>query len=429
MRISQSADRLSRFSLCCVTTLLGLASLVSTAFAEPLSFNAALALAVREAPMLRAESAQVDAARQAAIPAGELPDPKLTLGLDNVPVEGVDRFSLSGEPMTMQRIGVMQEFPNNAKRGARVEVARGRIALSEAQIRITRLTVLRETAAAWIARDTVEHQLALIDGLYGENRLFDAAVRARIAGGKGSAMDAVAARQEAAMIDARRDELIARRQQSIAALKRWVGPRAEAPLEGNAPNWPIVHDALAHALHRHPELAIFDPKAQVLDAEVAEARADKKPDWALELAYQKRGSQFGDMATVQVSFDLPVFAATRQDPKIAARLAEREGLDAEREAMMREHASMLEADLAEYQRLDKAVKRQREVLLPLAGEKVNLALADWRGGKGELVNLVMARRERVDAELMAIALEGERKKVAARLHYAYGEPTLSGEKQ
>jgi len=429
MRISQSADRLSRFPLCCVTTLLGLASLVSTAFAEPLSFNAALALPVRETPTLRAESAQVDAARQAAIPAGELPDPKLTLGLDNVPVEGVDRFSLSSEPMTMQRIGVMQEFPNNAKRGARVEVARGRIALSEAQIRITRLTVLRETAAAWIARDTVEHQLAFIDGLYGENRLFDAAVRARIAGGKGSAMEAVSARQEAAMIDARRDELVARRQQSIAALKRWVGPRADAPLEGAAPDWPIAHDALAHALHRHPELAIFDPKAQVLDAEVAEARADKKPDWALELAYQKRGAQFGDMATGQVSFDLPVFAATRQDPKIAARLAEREGLDAEREAVMREHASMLEADFAEYQRLDKAVRRQREVLLPLAGEKVNLALADWRGGKGELVNLVMARRERIDAELMAIALEGERKEVAARLHYAYGEPTLSGEKQ
>jgi len=429
MRIYQSADRLSRFPLCCVTTLLGLASLVSTAFAEPLSFNAALALAVRETPTLRAESAQVDAARQAAIPAGELPDPKLTLGLDNVPVEGVDRFSLSSEPMTMQRIGVMQEFPNNAKRGARVEVARGRIALSEAQIRITRLTVLRETAAAWIARDTVEPQLALIDGLYGENRLFDAAVRARIAGGKGSAMDAVAARQEAAMIDARRDELIARRQQSIAALKRWVGPRADAPLEGNAPNWPIVHDTLAHALHRHPELAIFDPKAQVLDAEVAEARADKKPDWALELAYQKRGAQFGDMATVQVSFDLPVFAATRQDPKIAARLAEREGVDAEREAVMREHASMLEADFAEYQRLDKAVRRQREVLLPLAGEKVNLALAEWRGGKGDLANLAMARRERIEAELMALALEGERQKMAARLHYAYGEPALSGEKQ
>ncbi|MHB1084371.1 MAG: TolC family protein [Thiobacillus sp.] len=429
MLIPKLADRSSRFSLCCTATLLGLTGLVGTAFAEPLSFDAALALAVRETPVLRAEAAQTDAARHAAIPAGELPDPKLTLGLDNVPIEGANRFSLSSEPMTMQRIGVMQEFPNTDKRGARVNAARGRIALSEAQTRITRLTVLRETAVAWIARDAIERQLARIDALDDENRLFDAAVRARIAGGKGSAMKAVASRQEAALIDARRDELIARRQQSIAALKRWVGPRAEMSLEGAAPDWPIARGTLEHALHGHPELAIFDPKGQVLDAEVAEAQADKKPDWALELAYQKRGSQFGDMAMVRVSFDLPVFASTRQDPKIAARLAERQGLDAEREAVMREHAAMLEADLAEYQRLDKAVKRQREVLLPLAGEKVDLALAGWRGGKDELVDLVMARRERIDAELMAIALEGERQQMAARLHYAYSEPTLSGEKQ
>lgn len=429
MLIPKLADRLSRFSLCCTATLLGLTGLAGTVYAEPLSFDAALALAVRETPDLRAEAAQTDAARHAAIPAGELPDPKLTLGLDNVPIEGANRFSLSSEPMTMQRIGVMQEFPNTAKRGARVDAARGRIALSEAQTRITRLTVMRETAVAWIARDAIERQLARIDALDSENRLFDAAVRARIAGGKGSAMKAVASRQEAALIDARRDELIARRQQSIAALKRWVGPRAEMSLEGEAPDWPIARDTLEHALHGHPELAIFDPKGQVLDAEVAEAQADKKPDWALELAYQKRGSQFGDMAMVRVSFDLPVFAATRQDPKIAARLAERLGLDAEREAVMREHAAMLEADFAEYQRLAKAVKRQREVLLPLAGEKVDLALAGWRGGKGELVDLVVARRERIDAELMAIALEGERQQMAARLHYAYSEPTLSGEKQ
>ena len=426
MTIPKLADRLCRLPLCCMAVSV---AFVGSAFAEPLSFDAALAIAVRETPALRAEAIQVDAARQAAIPAGELPDPKLTLGLDNVPIEGSNRFSLSSEPMTMQRIGVMQEFPNHAKRGARVDAARGRVALSEAQTRITRLAVLRETAVAWIARDAVERQLARIEALDGENRLLDAAVRARIAGGKGSAMEAVASRQEAAMIDARRDDLIARRQQAIAALKRWVGPRAGAPLQGDVPDWPIARDTLEHALHAHPELAIFEPKGQVLDAEVAEAMADKKPDWALELAYQKRGAQFGDMAMVQVSFDLPVFAATRQDPKIAARRAEREGLDAELEAVMREHAAMLESDLAEYQRLDNAVRRQREVLLPLAAEKVDLALAGWRGGKGELVNLVMARRERIDAELMAIALEGERQKMAALLHYAYSDPTLSGEKQ
>ncbi|NDP46908.1 MAG: TolC family protein [Sulfuriferula multivorans] len=425
MAIPKLADRLSRLPLCCTAAL---AVLVGPAFAEPLSFDVALAIALSETPALRAEAAQINAARQAVIPAGELPDPRLAFGLNNVPIEGANRLSLDSEPMTMQTIGVMQTFPNMAKRGARVDAARGRLAMTEAQTRITRLAVLRETAVAWIARDAVERQLARIDALEAENRLFDAAVRARIAGGKGSALEAVAPRQESAMIDSRRDDLTARRQQAIAALKRWVGPRAAAPLTGTSPDWPMTRGALEHALHGHPELAIFDPRGRVLDAEVAEARADKNLDWALELAYQKRGAQFGDMATVQVSFDLPLFAVNRQDPKIAAKLAEREGLNAEREAVLREHAAMLESDFAEYQRLFSAVKRQRDVLLPLAGEKVDLAMASWRGGKGELVDLVMARRERIDAELRAIALEGERQQMAARLHYAYSEPTLSGER-
>lgn len=414
----------------CTAALLAFSwTLAAAAGANPLSFDDALTLAVRETPALRAEAAQVDAARQAAIPAGALPDPKMALGLDNVPIEGPNAYSLSSEPMTMTRIGLMQEFPNESKRDARVAVARGRIDLTEAQSRITRLTVLRETALAWIARHTVEHQLARIDALDSENRVFDAAVRARIAGGKGKAMEAVAARQEAALIEARREDLAARRQQAIASLKRWIGPRAEAPLQGAAPDWPIHRDTLAHELHGHPELTIFDPRERVLDAEVAEAQAEKKPDWALEMAYLKRGSQYGDMAMLQVSFDLPVFAATRQDPKISAKLAERASLDAEREAVMREHAAMLEKDLAEYQRLDNAVLRQRQVLLPLAKEKVDLAMAAWRGGKGELVDLVMARREFIDADLEAIALEGARRQMAAQLHFAYSDPTVSGESQ
>ncbi|MFO7541384.1 MAG: TolC family protein [Thiobacillus sp.] len=427
MFIPFSAARWRQSSRGRMAMLLGLASLASVANADSLDFDEALALAVLETPVLQAEAARIDAARQAAIPAGALPDPRLALGVDNLPINGPDRFSLGAEPMTMQRVGLMQEFPNQAKRNARVANARGQVAVSQAQTRITRLAVLRETAVAWIARDAVERQLALVDALDNENRLFDAAVRARIAGGKGSPMEVVAARRESAMIETRRDELNARRRQAIAALKRWVGPRADAPLSGPVPDWPIARETLTHALLGHPELTIFDPKARVLDAEVAEAQAEKKSDWALEVAYQKRGSQFSDMAMVQVSFDLPVLAASRQDPKIAARLAERQGLDAEREAVLREHAAMLESDFAEHERLARAVKRQREVLVPLANEKVNLALGSWRGGKGELIDLAMARRERVDAELIAIALEGERRQMAARLHFAYSEHTLSGE--
>ena len=386
-----------------------------------LTFDEALRLAQENAPQLKAREEDVAAAQSNSLPAGELPDPKLELGIDNLPISGPDRYSVSRDFMTMRRIGVMQEFPNGAKRKARVAVAQDKVAVAEAQTRITRLTILRETAIAWIARKTVEQELAHMDDLRAENRLLDSAVKAMLAGGKGTPTDPVMPRQEAALIEDRADELRTRREQAIATLKRWIGTAAEDSLQGAAPDWPISRDVLAHSLHRHPELTGFDSQERMLDAEIGEAQAEKRPDWALELAYQKRAPQFGDMVSLQVSFDLPIFPASRQDPKIAAKRAERTGLDAEREATLREHAAVLESDLAEYRRLANAVKRQREVLLPLADEKVELAMAAWRGGKGSLAEVVAARREHIDAELKTIELDGQRRQVAARLYYAYGD--------
>jgi hypothetical protein len=233
------------------------------------------------------------------------------------------------------------------------------------------------------------------------------------------ATDIVMPRQEAAMIEERRDELLARRAQAVAQLRRFLGDDADSPLEGEPPPWPVEAQALRHELHQHPELQAFDPRSRLLDAEVAEARAMKRPDWALELAYQKRGQEFGDMVSVQARFDLPLFAGTRQDPAIAAKLAERQAIDSEREVATREHAAMLEADLADYARAGQAERRAKDVLLPLADEKVALALAAWRGDKGSLDEVIAARRERIELQLKTIALTGERQQIAARLQLTY----------
>ncbi len=401
--------------------------LAPNAWAQSLTFPKALATAVMDTPALRAYAAQVDAARYSVTPAGALPDPKLAIGIDNLPIQGQDRYSLTRDSMTMQRIGIAQDIPNAAKRDARVAVANGRLQLAEAQARVARLTVLRETATAWIARHTVEQQLARIEALVAENVLLTHATRAQLAGGKGGAADTVMPRQEAAMIEERRDELTAQRLRAMAILRRWLGKAADMPLAGEPPDWNLTRDTLQHALHQHPELALFESKTKVLEAEVAEAQASKRPDWGVDLAYQRRAPEFGDMVSVQVRFDLPIFSGSRQDPQIAARQAERAALDAEREATLREHIAMLDSDWSDYQRLVNASRRQRETMLPLAEEKVQLATAAWRSGKGALTEVIAVRRERIDTELKAIAVEGERRQMAARLHYAYGD--LSGESQ
>jgi outer membrane protein TolC len=391
--------------------------------AEGLSFDEAVNLALREAPVISENEAQIQAARQAAIPAGALPDPQLALGVDNLPIQGSESFSLSRDFMTMQRVGLSQAFPNLDKLDARIAAAEGRVALAEAQTRLVRLQVLEETATAWIAIAALQRQLERLDALEAENRLFTQSVRVKFAGG-GAAVDVLAPRQEAAQIADRRDELESRRAQAIAQLKRWIGEAANQPVRGSAPAWPINRETLSHGLHRHPELDLFEPKTQVLNAEVAEAKADKIPDWALQLAYQRRGAAYSDMVSLQVSVDLPVFSDTRQQPKLEAKLYERSALLSQRSAVLQEHTAMLESALAEYQRLSKAVQRAREVLIPLAEEKVALTLAAWRSNQSDLSSVITARKERIDAELRAIALEAEQQQMAAKLHYNYSEDML-----
>ncbi|WP_439858823.1 TolC family protein [Pseudomonas sp. MBLB4136] len=390
-------------------------------WAAALTLEQALQLAEQQTPSLAAQAAGVDAARSAAIAAGELPDPKLLLGLQNVPAEGPDRGSLNSDFMTMQMVGVMQEVPNRAKRQARVDVAQAGIQRASAEQRVERLQVRRETALAWISALAVEHKLELFTTLYEENRLLGKAVQARIAGGRGQAADAVAPRQEAALLAEQEDQLISQRSRQRAALRRWIGEAAEQTPVGRLPAWPVDAQHYRSKLQQHPELGAFAPMTEEAEARVREAVADKRPDWSWELDYQRRGREFGDMVSVQFSIDLPLFPGARQNPRIAARHAELNRVQAEREALEREHAAQLSDDLAEFQRLQRAVQRSEDSLVPLAEEKLALSLADYRGGSGELSAVVAARRELIEARLRQIDLQEQRALSNARLYFAYGE--------
>jgi len=397
-------------------TVLALPSL-----AAPLTLDEALRLAEDNAPSLTAQAAKLDAARQSTVPAGELPDPKLLLGVQNFPVGGPDRWSLDQDFMTMQMLGVMQEVPNRAKRRARVEVAEAAVDRASAERQVERLNVRQATALAWIASYSVERKQALFQDFFRENRLLADAVRAQIAGGRAQAADAVTPKQEAVLLDEQQDELISLRTQARAALRRWIGPAADEPLAGSLPEWPIDAAGYSHKLPHHPALTAFAPMTREAEAQVREAVAEKKSDWSWELDYQRRGREFGDMVSVQFSFDLPLFPGSRQNPKIAAKHAELNQLEAEREALTREHAQQLEDDLAEYQRLNRAVRRSQDSLLPLAREKVELSMASYRAGTGDLAAVIAARRELIEARLKQIDLEGLRALTSARLYFAYGE--------
>jgi cobalt-zinc-cadmium efflux system outer membrane protein len=389
--------------------------------ASALTLEQALSLAEQDAPSLDAQAANLQAARSAAIPAGELPDPKLKLGLQNVPIEGDARWQLGEEAMTSQRVGVVQDVPNRAKRRARIEAAEAGVALADVQQTIERLQVRQQTAEAWIASFSVEQKLSLFKQLYDENRLFTRAVGARIAGGRGQTADSVPPKQEAALLAEEEDKLLRSQAVARAELRRWIGDSASEPLTGDWPQWPAEVNHYQHNLNRHPDLLAFDPMTREAEAKVRQAVADKTPDWSWGVDYLRRGREYGDMVNLSVSFDLPLFTGSRQDPKIAAERARLAQIEAQRQATLRMQNQELTADLAEYQRLDRAITRLDQTLVPLADEKVRLAMADYRAGKGELIAVIDARRQLVETRLRRIDTARDRALINARLHFAFGD--------
>jgi outer membrane protein TolC len=406
---------------CTVVAALAASVLALPNLAAPLTLDEALRLAENNAPSLMAQTAKLQAASSAAIPAGELPDPKLLLGVQNYPIGGPDRWSIDQDFMTMQMVGVMQEVPNRDKRKARVEVAEAAVDRAAAEARVERLNVRQATALAWISSYSVERKEALFQDFFRENRLLADTVRAQIAGGRAQPADAVTPKQEAAQLAEQQDELIRLRAQARAALKRWIGSAANDQPIGSLPKWPIDTSGYAQKLQHHPALTAFAPMTREAQAKVREAEAEKQSDWSWELDYQRRGREFGDMVSVQFTFDLPLFPDSRQNPKIAAKHAELNQLEAEREALVREHTQQLEDDLAEYERLNRAVGRSQDNLLPLAKEKVALTMASYRAGKSDLAAVIAARRELIETRLKQIDVEEQRALTSARLYFAYGD--------
>lgn len=86
--------------------------------AAPLTLDQALELAVQRSESARAARAGATSATEAARAAGQLPDPVLRAGVDNLPISGADRFS-SRDSMTMKRVGISQSYMQTALQGNR----------------------------------------------------------------------------------------------------------------------------------------------------------------------------------------------------------------------------------------------------------------------------------------------------------------------
>ncbi|MFP7721386.1 TolC family protein [Lysobacter sp. A3-1-A15] len=370
--------------------------------AGQLSFEEAVALAGRSAPVLDARSSDVTAAQAEATRAAALPDPQLIVGIENLPVSGSGAFRPDGNDMTMKKIGLMQEFPARAKRQARQLIADRQVDRAQALGEIERLEVQEQAAQAWLAAWAAQRELDSYAALRAQAALAINVAKARLSGGTGSAIDAMAAQAAALEIENRIDGSQARLQAARASLARWLGTSpGHLPAFGAAPiltELPFPEAVLLSTIDRQRELLDWRYREAIAEAEIGLAAADKRPDWSIATAYAQRDGSRADMIMVELRIGLPLFAGNRQDRAVAARRAELASLVAEREEARRAQKEAIERALAEWRGLKQQVVRKEREILPLAQDRSETAVAAFGGG-GSLQPWLDARRDELESHV------------------------------
>jgi outer membrane protein TolC len=385
----------------------------------PLTLAEAQRRAGEQSRQLVAQDAAISASRESAVAAGQLPDPVLRLGIDNLPIDGPDQFSLTRDFMTMRRIGIMQELTGGEKRKYRAERFEREAERGSAEKTLILANIHRDTALAWLDRYYAEAMATAVAEQIQESRLEIEAAEGAYRGGRGSQADVLTARTVLVTLEDRASELGRRSRIAVAALARWIGAGAGAPLTG-APALDTIRldpNALDSQLAHHPQIFVMAQQEEVAAAEARLAQANRSSDWSVEASYAQRGPAYSNMVSVGVSIPWQWDRGKRQDRELASKLALVEQAKARREDALRAHVAEARAMIHEWENGRSRQVRYREELIPLARDRTQAVLAAYRGSKANLADVLAARRNELEVRLQALQLEMETARWWAQLNF------------
>jgi outer membrane protein TolC len=369
--------------------------------------------------MLRARAVSTQGAAALQTSAALLPDPKLTLGVQDFPVSGPAQGSLTRDNFTMRQIAISQDVPNRAKRAAQADVALARTERERALARVEAQTIRRETGLAWIAGFFAEKRLALMRTVVAQQRQLVESAPAQYAAGNAMAASVPMARLDALALKDRQDELQRELSQARLQLQRWVGSPAQPA--GDLPPLTVDADHLRANLERSAEIAAFTPQNALAEAEIRQADAAKVGDWGWSVGYGRRGQGYGDLVSVRLTFDLPLAPNERQQPMVIAKQKELEKLASEREDLMRQQTQVLGSLLAELEESNRKLKRLTDEAQPLAAQRSALTLAAFESSRDTLSAVLQARQQQTEIALRALELQATRAAVQWRLNTLIAE--------
>lgn len=388
-----------------------------------LSLETAERLALQRHPVLSQSQAEIEVNRTRALSAGQLSDPQIRFGLQNLPI---DSLALNRYEMSMVTLGITQMFPPLGKRGLIQQSAEQGTLAAQSKYRDTRARLRHEVHMAWLNVYYQERELATIRA---NHELLDQimqAARAQYRNGLAQEADVLKAQLERDDLLEREESIQATYRMAQSRLARLIGmPGTHLAATPELPAAPTVHtdNELINTLPQHPQVTVLDAQIRAAELDLAAARRDYYPEFGIEAMYGYRtahdtnGAKVPDMISAGVVMSVPLWTTRRQDARVQERQAQWLALRYQRDDLLLQMNAEAHARYAEYTHLVSRLKLLENTLLPQTEQTVDALLATYRTGKTDMASVLRARQINLDYTLRQWRLRTDLWIASAELNY------------
>lgn len=418
----------------CISTLTLMLGLMPVVLAQTqITLEQAVLLAQENDPWLQGSRYREQASNARSVAAGTLPDPTISLGFANLPI---DDFDFGREAMSQFKVGVSQSFPRGDTRHLQ-------------QQRLSELSkqhpFMRQNRRAQIAVSVAQLWLEVyryrqsIDLIKQDRALFEHLVdvaqsRYTSASGTTSQQDLVRAQLELTRLEDRLTVLQQQQEMTQSKLNEWLPAAIKS---GYVPgkNLPItllmalpdnqtpedITQVLPYLLS-HPMIKAFDQQLLASETDVQLARQKYKPQWGLNASYGYRdddplGRERSDFFSVGISFDLPLFTSSRQDKEVQAAVKTSEALKTDKVLTLRSMRARFETASARLQRLNQREALYKKRLLQEIHDQAEASLTAYTNDVGDFAEVVRARISELNVNIDYLNITIDRLQAITELNY------------
>lgn len=419
----------------------------------PLSFAKAVKTAQKNDPWLSGNTHKQRAIESMSTAVNAMPDPKMSIGLANLPTNG---FDFGQEGMTQAKVAISQMFP----RGDTLAIKSQQLKIqSEAypyqrKDRISKVAVT--VGSLWLDAYRVQQSIALIE----KNRsLFEQLADVATASyssalGKTRQQDIVRAQLELTRLEDRLDKLAQQRNHYEGMLSQWLTTFSsgnssieEASLVTNFSlhnillnkelpqigllsrdlvfnkSWIKPQELVPYFL-KHPSVIAVDKKVIATKTGINLAKQKYKAEWGVNASYGYRGDDpmgksRADLFSVGVTFDLPLFTENKQDKAVQSAISQTEAVKTEKLLLLRQLLGSYSSAKGRLLRLIDRQNLYKTKLLPQIHDQAEASLTAYTNDDGDFSEVVRSRIAVLNAEIDELALNVEEQKVRLELNYLF----------